>query len=119
VVPVANAIKAAAAVIWDLMKDLSDIIWQGLSWLWNKVVSGVTWLSNKVTDLFAMVLGWGLKTVATIRDTFLGVLNAIVTPPKETQKEVEEILENRSQGRAAWPRTCGTLAASWSSRSGL
>jgi phage-related protein len=107
VVPVANAIKAAAAVIWDLMKDLGDIIWQGLSWLWNKVVSGVTWLSNKVTDLFAMVLGWGLKTVATIRDTFLGVLNAIVTPPKETQKEVEEILEN------ALSRTGGVAENLW------
>ncbi len=107
VVPVANAMKAAAAVIWDLMKDLGDIVWQGLSWLWNKVVSGVTWLSNKVTDLFAMVLGWGLKTVATIRDTFLGVLNAIVTPSKETQKEVEEILEN------ALSRTGGVAENLW------
>jgi phage-related protein len=105
--PAAKALKSAASSIWDVMMTIGDTIWKGLAWFWDKIAAGVAWLSSKVTDLFAAVFAWGLKAAASIRDTFLGILNDIVIPPKETQKEVEQILES------ALSRTGGVAENLW------
>jgi phage-related protein len=105
--PASKALKSAASSIWDVMITIGDTIWKGLTWFWDKIAAGVRWLTDKTVDLFNAVFAWGLKTAATMRDTFLGVLNAIVTPPKGTQKEVEEILES------ALSRTGGVAENLW------
>jgi phage-related protein len=105
--PAAKALKSAASSIWDVMMTIGDTIWKGLAWFWDKIAAGVAWLSSKVTDLFAAVFAWGLKAAASIRDAFLGALNDIVTPPKGTQEEVEQILEN------ALSRTGGVAENLW------
>jgi hypothetical protein len=107
VIPMISGYKNVGLTIWNGLIAFGDVVWNGISWLWDRVATGVSWFAGKTVDAAKFIAGWATKAASDIGNWFSNLFNAIFTPPKSTQREVEQILES------ALSRTGGVAENLW------